>query len=40
MPTHFDSFAIGLEHGSPVSDAYQTPFRFTGTLDEVRIQLR
>lgn len=40
MPTHFDTFSIGIEHGSPVSEAYQTPFPFTGILHEARIQVR
>lgn len=40
MPAHFDSFAVGLEQGSPVSDAYETPFRFSGEIDQVKIEMR
>ncbi|AYH42915.1 arylsulfatase [Azoarcus sp. DN11] len=48
--THFASFGgfrgsdtetldIGEETGSPVSQAYATPYRFSGTLDTVRVDL-
>lgn len=40
MATHFDSFAVGLEQGSPVSDAYETPFRFNGEIDQVKVETR
>lgn len=39
MPTHFDSFAVGQEHGSPVSEAYQTPYRFNGKVKQVRLEM-
>jgi arylsulfatase len=31
--------SIGLDHGSAVSDAYQAPFAFEGTLERLDIQL-
>jgi arylsulfatase len=31
--------SIGYDHGSAVSDRYQAPFPFSGTLHEVEIQL-
>jgi arylsulfatase len=31
--------SIGRDHGSPVSDRYEGPFPFTGTLHEVEIRL-
>ena len=34
----FGTFDIGAAHTSPVSSAYQLPFRFTGTLDQVRLE--
>jgi arylsulfatase len=34
-----ETFDTGLDTGSPVSDAYRSPFRFAGTLKAVRIDL-
>ena len=31
--------SLGRDHGSAVSDRYEAPFAFTGTLHEVVIQL-
>jgi arylsulfatase len=31
--------SIGEDHGSPVSQRYQAPFPFAGTLHEIEIQL-
>lgn len=33
------SLGIGQAFGPPVSDAFQPPFKFTGTLDEVKVEL-
>jgi arylsulfatase A-like enzyme len=33
------SLGIGEEFGSPVSEAFRPPFRFTGTLEEVKVEL-
>jgi hypothetical protein len=35
-----DGFDIGGDYGSPVSPDYQVPFVFTGTLEQVTIDLR
>ena len=35
----FDAFDVGRDNGSPVSDAYVTPFAFTGTVEQVSIDL-
>ena len=29
--------SVGYDHGSPVSDRYRSPFRFSGTLERVDI---
>ncbi len=34
-----ETFDTGLDSGSPVSDQYQSPFRFAGVLKRVRIDL-
>jgi hypothetical protein len=31
--------SVGYDHSSPVSDRYQSPFRFQGVLDRVQIQI-
>jgi hypothetical protein len=31
--------SVGYDHGSPVSDRYESPFTFEGTLDRVDIQI-
>jgi arylsulfatase len=31
---------LGSDEGAPVSDAYQTPFKFTGKIDKVTIDLK
>lgn len=35
-----DTFGIGVDTGSPVSNEYAPPYRFTGTLRDVRVDLR
>lgn len=35
-----DTFGVGIDTGSPVSNTYQPPFAFTGTINEVRIELK
>jgi hypothetical protein len=43
VPVHFsndDTFDMGEDWGTPISAAYQTPFRFTGTLKKVTLQAR
>ena len=35
-----DTFGVGEDTGAPVSNAYQPPFPFTGTIDKVEIDLR
>jgi hypothetical protein len=35
-----ESFDIGRDRGSPVSLGYEAPFAFTGTLQELRLELR
>jgi len=34
------SFGVGQAFSSPVSDSYKLPFKFTGTLKEVRVKLK
>ncbi|AGA27071.1 arylsulfatase [Singulisphaera acidiphila] len=34
-----ETFDTGLDTGSPVSDAYESPFQFTGTIQRVEIEL-
>jgi hypothetical protein len=43
VPAYFstdDTFDVGEDWGTPVSPAYQPPFRFTGTLKKVTVQAR
>lgn len=35
-----DTFGIGEDSGQPVTDAYQPPFRFTGEIESVVIEMR
>lgn len=35
-----DTFGVGMDTGSPVSNTYQPPFAFTGTIHEVRVELK
>jgi arylsulfatase len=34
-----DTFGVGSDTGSPVADTYKPPFRFTGRIDRVDIEL-
>ncbi len=34
------TFGVGRAFGSPVSQAYQLPFKFSGTLDQVKVELK
>jgi arylsulfatase len=34
------SFDIGQARGSPVSESFPPPFKFSGTLDKVRVELK
>ena len=34
-----ETFDTGLDTGSPVSNSYQSPFKFTGTLNKIEIDL-
>lgn len=36
----FDIFGVGMDTGSPVSNTYKPPFAFTGTIHEVRVELK
>ncbi|WP_165768053.1 hypothetical protein [Flavobacterium plurextorum] len=35
-----DTFGIGEDSGSPVTTSYQVPFKFTGKIDKVDIDLK
>ncbi len=37
VPARFgiDTFGIGEDSGQPVTDAYQVPYRFTGSIEKV-----
>lgn len=35
-----DTFGVGMDTGSPVPNTCQPPFAFTGTIHEVRIELK
>jgi hypothetical protein len=35
-----DTFDVGRDTGTPVDDSYQCPFRFSGVLDKVVIELK
>ena len=42
IPSRFsadETFDIGLDTGSPVSEAYESPFKFGGTIDKVVVEL-
>lgn len=41
VPTRFgiDTFGIGEDSGQPVTNAYKPPFKFTGEIDEVVIEI-
>ena len=34
-----ETFDTGLDTGSPVSNLYQSPFKFTGSLNKIEIEL-
>jgi len=34
-----ETFDTGLDTGSPVSNLYQSPFKFTGTLNKIEINI-
>ena len=34
-----ENFDIGADTGTPVSEDYQVPFRFTGTLDKLTLRI-
>ena len=36
----FSGMNVGCDNGAPVATTYESPFRFTGTLHRVDIQLR
>ena len=42
VPARFgiDTFGIGEDSGQPVTAEYQPPFRFTGTIDKVVVEIR
>ena len=35
-----DTFGVGMDTGSPVSNTYKPPFTFTGAMHEVRVALK
>ena len=35
-----ETFDTGEDDGSPVSEAYESPFKFTGTMKKVTIALK
>jgi arylsulfatase len=40
MPSRFsddETLDVGLDAGSPVSDQYASPFKFTGMIDRVEV---
>jgi arylsulfatase len=37
---YWGDFGIGRAYGSPVSEAFTPPFAWTGTLHEVRVELK
>ena len=37
---HFGTFDIGQAHTTRVSPAYEMPFKFTGTLESVGVELK
>ncbi len=34
-----DTFDVGVDWGTPVSPTYQPPFKFTGTLNQVTVEV-
>jgi hypothetical protein len=34
-----ETFDTGLDTGSPVSDLYQSPFKFTGALNRIEVDI-
>lgn len=38
--SQYDSFDIGEDSGSPVSDQYEAPFRFPGIIEKVEVRLK
>jgi hypothetical protein len=34
-----ESFDVGMDLGEPVSNQYRSPYRFTGTLKRVKVEL-
>lgn len=40
LPSSLDTLDVGEEHGSPVSNQYEIPFRFTGRVDKVEVELQ
>jgi arylsulfatase A-like enzyme len=41
-PSRFgaESFDVGMDNGSPVSDAYESPFAYTGSIKKVEIKIQ
>jgi hypothetical protein len=41
-PSRFgaESLDVGIDNGSPVSEAYQAPFAYAGTIKTIRINIR
>ena len=41
-PSRFgaESFDVGMDNGSPVSESYQPPFAYAGTIKEVEISIK
>jgi arylsulfatase len=35
-----ETFNVGMDLGTPVSEEYESPFKFTDTLDHVTIDLK
>jgi hypothetical protein len=43
MPVIFstdDTFDVGEDWGTPMSDTYKPPFKFTGTLKKVTVEVK
>ena len=42
VPARFgiDTFGVGMDTGSPVSNTYKPPFAFNGKIEKVEIDLR
>ena len=43
VPVYFstdDTFDVGEDWGTPMSDAYDTPFAFTGKIKKVTVQAK